>query len=284
MSNPPNQSVHLFQCLITCYSIRQELFDNLTPYSVACLLHIFKTQLGNDVGTAEKRRFLNPMRCLFDKFEMEGIEERIKMGHAIILWGKDLELMTRMLQNPEPGTHKSWPQEISLGITGFILPGSCPERKKRLPGHWQASHLQRGSMTFMKITTPVLGIRLYDMYFVNPRTWTGARSTLQVWTPIFGWEVYKQKMGMARFVHHRLNPKPLCQVDYSIAYINVHESSNVVKRVENPAVEVDHLPVTFAYLKFELEGVDITSPTLEDTLEMRRAWSEGKEAYLQIDR
>ena len=224
------------------------------------------------------------MRCLFDKSEMEEIEERIKKGHAIILWGKDLDVMTRLLQNPESEKHESWPQEINLGIDEFVLARPRSGKRISLPGHWQPSRLLDGRKTFMKVTTPELGIRLHDKYFATPRTWTGARSTL--WTKIYPCEAHEQKKCMAQFVHQGSNEEfasPASQVDCSIGYINVHESSNIVKRVENPVVYVDDLTFIKSYLNFEVEGLDTASPTLEDTVEMRRAWSEGKEAYLQID-
>jgi hypothetical protein len=280
-SHQPPLSARLFLSLITCYSVRQQLFDNLTPYSVACLLHIFKVQLGNEVGTVEKQRFLNPIRCLFDNSEMEEIEERIKKGHAIILWGKDLELMTQLLQNPEPRTHKGWPQRLNLGISDFVLAGSCSGKKTGLPGHWQPSPLEDGRKTFIKFTTPEPGIWLHDMYFATRRTWTGVRST--IWTLSYDWDEHDQGKFEGMFIHPQF-PRPVYrQVDHSIAYINVHESSNIVKGVQSPLLIVDHLHVTLSYLNFEVEGLDTASTTLEDTLEMRRAWLEGKEAYLQID-
>ena len=279
MSEAP-KSTQLFQCLITCYSVRQQLFDNLTPYSVACLLHIFKVQLGNDVGTAEKQRFLNPMRCLFDKTEMEEIEERIKKGHAIILWGKDLELMTQLLHNPEPDIYVGWPQNIDVAISHFVLAGSGFDKNIPLLGQWDDTEARWDK--YRNVTTPEPGILLHDMTGITGTIRTTAnKKVLELWYP---WS-YVDSLG--NLVHPGGSGdlrKPECEVDYSAPYIQLHEMSSISRLIKCLNTVVWYTPAPPGLqLSLEMEGLDTASPTLEDTLEMRRAWSEGKEAYLQSD-
>ena len=220
------------------------------------------------------------MRCLFDKSEMEEIEERIKKGHAIILWGKDLELMTQLLQNPEPETHESWPRKINLAISEFLPEGSEPIGSFFLPGHWK--HICDGLDVPTKVTTPEPGILLQDMTVNDMKAWrVGEKMVLTLWCSLLRIEL------MADFVHHDFGGDVdlamlECKFDCSVPYINLHERPSILKTVESPNTVA--CIISFGLqLSFEIEGSDSTSPTLEDTLEMRRAWSEGKEAYLQID-
>lgn len=65
--------------------------------------------LRHEVSEQERRHFLNPMRYFSTNEQMVILEEKMQEGLAIIFWGNDLDLMTRLLLQQE-SSRESWPR------------------------------------------------------------------------------------------------------------------------------------------------------------------------------
>lgn len=101
----------------------------------------------------------------------------------------------------------------------------------------------------------------------------------------FGDPYFVQKEIMSELVHLGENEDlftPECQLKCRVPYLNIHEKTSILKRVKGPDFVFNYMSPAMK-LRFEIEVMDMASPTLEDTVEMRQAWSEGRDPHLQQD-
>ena len=116
----------------------------------------------------------------------------------------------------------------------------------------------------------------------DPRNW---RVSEHIVICSFGDPYFVQKEIMSELVHLGENEDlftPECQLKCRVPYLNIHEKRSILKRVKGPDIVIDYPSVSLK-LRFEIEVLDITTPTLEDTLGKRQAWSEGRDPHLQQD-
>ena len=101
----------------------------------------------------------------------------------------------------------------------------------------------------------------------------------------FGDPYFVQKEIMSELVHLGENEDlftPECQLKCRVPYLNIHEKTSILKRVKGPDFVFNYMSPAMK-LRFEIEVMDMASPTLEDTVEMRQEWSEGRDPHLQQD-